>query len=401
MVPADSARVAAAIYGASLLSVAPIALAAVGAMALRQASAATRVLVWRTALLCVLLAFIGRASPAHWTAWVLPSVAAAPLVALGRVQVGAAAGALTSGAAPQAKLLLDAMLAVYVTGMLIVLAPVCVSLARLRALRHRSARGDSTSSAVAGALELARRRIGLRRAVRVYVSREVRVPVTWGWWRPVVVLPATAAEWSHAELELAISHELAHVRNADWLVGLAARATCAVVWFNPGVWWLAHRLGADREIACDQRVLASGAAPSDYADLLIRVAAALDVPGSERDPLPTAFALTARGGLRQRLAIIVAAEQPAPARGRGAAWCSRVAALALLAAVFTLRLAPTRGVLDSLMQDARWQTRAFAVVGLAQRSDSVAVARAAAERDPSPRVRAWARYALRDSVTIE
>jgi hypothetical protein len=34
------------------------------------------------------------------------------------------------------------------------------------------------------------------------------------------------------------------------------------------------------------------------------------------------------------------------------------------------------------------------VLGLAQRADSVAVARSAAERDPSPRVRAWARYAL-------
>jgi hypothetical protein len=59
-----------------------------------------------------------------------------------------------------------------------------------------------------------------------------------------------------------------------------------------------------------------------------------------------------------------------------------------------VRLAPTRGVLDSLMHDARWQTRAYAVVGLAQRSDSLAVARSAAEGDPNPRVRAWARYAL-------
>jgi hypothetical protein len=34
------------------------------------------------------------------------------------------------------------------------------------------------------------------------------------------------------------------------------------------------------------------------------------------------------------------------------------------------------------------------VLGLAQRPDSVAVARSVAEGDPNPTVRAWARYAL-------
>jgi hypothetical protein len=59
-----------------------------------------------------------------------------------------------------------------------------------------------------------------------------------------------------------------------------------------------------------------------------------------------------------------------------------------------VQLAPTRAVLTSLMLSAQWETRAYAVLGLAERADSVAVARSAAELDPSPRVRAWARYAL-------
>ena len=65
-----------------------------------------------------------------------------------------------------------------------------------------------------------------------------------------------------------------------------------------------------------------------------------------------------------------------------------------------IQLAPTRGVLTSLMQDASWELRAYAVVGLAQRPDSVAVARKAAELDPSPRVRAWARYALGERAAL-
>jgi hypothetical protein len=51
-------------------------------------------------------------------------------------------------------------------------------------------------------------------------------------------------------------------------------------------------------------------------------------------------------------------------------------------------------VLTTLMSDARWESRAYAVIGLARRADSVAFARTAAELDPNPRVRAWARYAL-------
>jgi hypothetical protein len=51
-------------------------------------------------------------------------------------------------------------------------------------------------------------------------------------------------------------------------------------------------------------------------------------------------------------------------------------------------------VLTTLIGDTRWESRAYAVIGLARRADSVAVARSIAERDPNPRVRAWARYAL-------
>jgi hypothetical protein len=66
----------------------------------------------------------------------------------------------------------------------------------------------------------------------------------------------------------------------------------------------------------------------------------------------------------------------------------------------TARLAPTRQVLTSLMGETRWESRAWAVVRLAQRADSVDVARSAARHDPDPAVRAWARYALaRGQVT--
>jgi beta-lactamase regulating signal transducer with metallopeptidase domain len=395
--PADSARVAAAIYGVSLLSLAPVALAAAGALTLRHATAGTRFFVWRAAVIAVLLCVAGRLSPAHWTAWVLPSLIAAPLVELGRVQM-AAVPELIRGGAGQGISWLSVALAVYCAGAIAVAVPFVAALGELRGIRRRAHRVDHTRDAWSEPVARARHRMACSRPLRVYVSSEVRVPATWGFVRPVIVLPVEASAWPPTQLELALAHEMGHVRSHDWIFGLLARAMCVVFWFNPAMWWLERRVSAERELACDERVLAAGAPRSEYAELLVRGAEALDRRRAPRGTAHGAFGLVARGGLRQRLhRVLETPPAPGPAaasRARGSLLCASVAIVVLAAPASMVRLAPTRGVLDSLMHDVRWQTRAYAVVGLAQRSDSLAVARSAAEGDPNPRVRAWARYAL-------
>ena len=44
-------------------------------------------------------------------------------------------------------------------------------------------------------LQEARDRLRLRRPVRLLQSSDNPMPLTWGWWRPVVLLPAEAANW--------------------------------------------------------------------------------------------------------------------------------------------------------------------------------------------------------------
>jgi len=166
-------------------------------------------------------------------------------------------------------------------------------------------------------------------------------------------------------------------------------------WFHPAVWWVARRLRIERELACDDRVIASGVRRSDYAELLVQAAEAL----ATSDSIPAAaLALSRRRGLRERLVAVLDVRHDV--RPLAPRWAS-------LAVIFTLgvaaptslvQLAPTRDVLTGLMRDTQWQSRAYAVIGLAKRADSVAVARTAAELDPNPRVRAWARYALAQSV---
>jgi hypothetical protein len=183
---------------------------------------------------------------------------------------------------------------------------------------------------------------------------------------------------------------VAHVASGDVAFSLAGRVVCALLWFHPGAWWAAARLRGECEMACDDRVLHEGVRPSDYARLLVQTAAECGMP---RWAAPAARALVWHVGLRARLAAIVV---PHDTRGPARAVLVLTACLTLTLAtpLAAVRLAPTRQVLTALMHDARWESRAYAVTGLAQRSDTVAVARAAATSDPSPRVRAWAALAL-------
>jgi len=388
--PADSAHAVATVYTASLLALVPVALAAVIAFALRRSNAQGRALAWRSAVVVLLLIVVGRQFPLHWMAWVVPAALAAPLVALGRVQVTSVSVALGGGQSSTAVMGVAAMIFfVYAAGVVGVLASTVTGLWRARRIRQRARPADASWER---AVDEARATLGIRRRIRVLVSRDVSVPLTWGYWRPVIILPAALPRWTAYERRLVMLHEAEHARSGDWLFALAARAACALYWFHPAAWWTANQLRADCELACDERVVAAGVRCSDYADLLVRAADALAM-SRNADTLP-ALALSRRGGLRTRLAALLDARRevrPLARRWAAAATAATVIASAPLTAI---ELAPTRDVLTTLMRDARWESRAYAVLGLAQRPDSIAVARSAAALDPSPRVREWARYAL-------
>lgn len=97
-------------------------------------------------------------------------------------------------------------------------------------------------------------------------------PITWGAFRPVVLLPRAASQWSEADVEAALAHERAHVERRDWLVHLAAWVVQVLFWFHPVVAFARWELSREAEHAADDAVLAQGVRPSDYASLLISLA---------------------------------------------------------------------------------------------------------------------------------
>jgi beta-lactamase regulating signal transducer with metallopeptidase domain len=387
LTPADSARAVGDVYSASLVATVPVLVAVVAFFFLRQSTSGTRAIVWRCALLSLLVICAGRFVPWQWMVWVLPELLARPLVALGTAQLDVPPGVASAGEAPSSSPgSVRGLLLLYWSGVAFIVLRTFIARIRLTVARLE-----------ARALSSPRWRASLREAgdatgvstepVRLHASPHVLIPVTWGVLRPIIMLPNQAMRWPADRLQAVLRHELAHVGARDASMALAARIACALFWFHPGVWWLARRLAADTERTCDDRVILSGIRASDYAEWL-----AASVPGT--DPPQPAMAFTRRSNLRSRLAAVTDTRRRIAIPGRSVVVASLVLTAALVAPLATARLAPTREVLTSLMLEPRWESRAWAVVRLAQRADSVDVARSAARHDPDPSVRAWARYAL-------
>lgn len=141
-------------------------------------------------------------------------------------------------------------------------------------------------------------RLGIARPVQLLFSDRTSLPITWGHWRPRVLLPATAEQWPADRRRVVLLHELAHVARGDWRLHVCAEALRAVLWFNPLLWILCRRLRRESEYACDDRVLEAGVAGVDYAAHLIDLARGGSRTG--RIPLP-APAIVETSSLERRV----------------------------------------------------------------------------------------------------
>ena len=98
------------------------------------------------------------------------------------------------------------------------------------------------------------------------------MPMAFGTRRPSILIPAIADTWPDDRRRAVVLHELAHVARYDCLTQTLAFAACAMYWFHPAVWWVARRLRIERELACDDRVIAAGTQPREYAGHLLEIA---------------------------------------------------------------------------------------------------------------------------------
>lgn len=175
---------------------------------------------------------------------------------------------------------------------------------------------------------------GIQRPVVLLQNGDTDVPVTWGIVYPVVLLPMNADEWDEEQRIAVLTHELAHVKRFDALTQMLGQVVLALLWFHPLAWLAVRRMRQEREHACDDFVLAAGARASRYADDLLGLARRLARPTA---PAAAALAMARRSELEGRLLAILD-----PAIKRGALQNGRAAALVVLVLLGAIPLAAFR-----------------------------------------------------------
>jgi TonB family protein len=176
--------------------------------------------------------------------------------------------------------------------------------------------------------------LGVRKSVQLKFSSAPISPMTWGLMRHAVLLPSTAQEWSEERRRLVLAHELGHVKRSDALTQAFAHVVCGLYWFNPLVWYAAHRLRVEQERACDDGVLTLGTAPADYADHLMQIVRGLrNVRGLSH----AALSIAQPSQLETRLVSILDSRT----QRRRMSWIG-ASALCMFAAVLTVSIAAVR-----------------------------------------------------------
>jgi len=112
-----------------------------------------------------------------------------------------------------------------------------------------------------------------RRTVELCTSADVDSPSVIGFFSPRLLIPEQLfAKLTEPELRQIVMHECEHLRRRDDWVNLLQKIGLVLFPLNPSLLWMDRRLSLERELACDAGVVASTAAPFDYAHCLTSLA---------------------------------------------------------------------------------------------------------------------------------
>jgi len=181
-------------------------------------------------------------------------------------------------------------------------------------------------------------------------SDRVRLPFTYTWARPVVVLPsALCALGSSQELRFCLAHEWSHIERRDALAWNFAALTGFVLFYQPLFWWLRRQLRLCQDYLADDRAAALETA-EDYASYLVRLARARQTVSV----LPALGVGDRRSNLFRRIAMLVQDREPLAHRCR-ALWsaAAAISAVVVMLVAAGLRLDAAPAAADSKPQQEK------------------------------------------------
>ncbi|HZI80620.1 MAG TPA: TonB family protein [Vicinamibacterales bacterium] len=261
-------------YSAQVLIL--VGVAALAALAIRLPLPAARLHYWRAVVvLCLLLP-------------VVPDLRSSGPVAIVAFEAApGAAAAMAPRATSWAASAGSVLPWVVAAGILARLLWLGLGVMRLRQLRRRSRPAGLTA-------DLAELHQAISPSAVVRATADLTQPVTFGWRRPIVLLPPHFATLTGEARRAVLCHELLHVRRRDWPGIVCEELLRAVFWFHPAMWWALEQVHLSREQVVDQLVMAHTPARRAYMDALLQFA---DAPDAARP----AIAFLRRRHLASRL----------------------------------------------------------------------------------------------------
>ena len=239
---------------------------------------------------------------------------------------------------PSLHIISEVLGAVIIVGIAVRFVFLALGLLKLRQLR-RASLTISSSDEFAGVLEEVSAYVQAPAEFRL--SADVESPVTFGFAKPVILLPQQFSSMG-AQFQAAIAcHELLHVRRRDWAHHLVEEIIRAAFWFHPAIAWLVARVRLAREHVVDLEVVRLTRARKPYLEALLQFAA-----GSARITAIPAPPFLVERQLAERVALML--KEVRMSRTRLIASLLAIACAVALAATlavwtFPLRAAPRPG----------------------------------------------------------
>ena len=170
---------------------------------------------------------------------------------------------------------------------------------------------------------------GLPRMAELFISDRVSGPLTLGFFKPIVLVPASFfTQLPKDQIEAVLLHEIAHIRRHDYLLNILQTAIKSVFFYHPGIHYISRRINEDREYACDDFSVNETKNPKALAKAL----ATLRLQHPENS-----FAMAANGKSSPLMARLQRLVKPAPQRReRGQATVPAIALLLSTAIYFSV-----------------------------------------------------------------
>lgn len=119
--------------------------------------------------------------------------------------------------------------------------------------------------------EIKAHQFGIKRKVKLWLSHSVQTPITFGYFKPIILLPvALLNNISTRQAETLILHELTHIRTNDYLLNWFLVTAETIFFFNPFVTRLCKKIKLEREMNCDMNVISFEYSPALYAETLLQ-----------------------------------------------------------------------------------------------------------------------------------